>query len=920
MIQRQHEQTLNVWFSEILEGFGLNAKPETMYPEGRIDIEVRIGQPEVMVALEAEHGQNRAKQREAIKDADSRLKNDIADCSLAICYPNNTTRETLPNATLMWTVRDSIGVTENWISGTVAELVSVIRRLPDQLGEPDAVAKTLSDRLDNAVGRLNASQMRMLAQALDLPGWHRGKASHAPSARYDRAAKRALLVVATAAMFHSRLDSHLPGLRPEYDNRVQGGDTPFKGDWPPAMAHQCVRDDSPIDAFHDAWNLILALDYKPIFETACAALQSCPPDHTFAQAIRQTTYAAIRTTERIASLRHDLLGRIFHTVLDTARYDGSFYTTTAAATLLATLAIRADMCEWSDPEAVRSLRITDPACGTGTLLMATAERIHDIAPHLREDEDTARALIEDVLSGYDVNLTATHMAATTLGLLSPTTRFKNMKIGRVLLGLDDDGVARLGSLEFLEHQAKLVSWPTTGQIASQIDSDENMAQPEPSDLVIMNPPFTRDSLRHDQFSRAQEKKMKARERWIFANKPVHLSSNGNAFLVLANYIRKAEGSTIAAILPLVTATNASALEIRRFLARNYHIEFIVTSHDPERIYFSENTSIGEMLLVCRQWNINNSEAKPPTQVVNLSVNPATPADAIVAAAAISNGRVDSQGYGSLNVAPRREIDAGDWGAVQFLSAYLRRRFVMLRRGKLAFVKPLNQIASVGPAGQGIRGIFDRSTVPGADGMVALWHHQTDVTQSMSARVDTHVVPKSGKESNAKHLWEQRGTMLLPTRARLNTVRMLSVRVNTPALGSAWVPCRPNMQENDTEILEKSLCVYLNSSIGILAVLGDRSNKIPSYPQFSMDDLNRLIVPDFAALDNNALNILVSAYDAHANNTLLPLPQMDADPVRAALDTAVRTALGIDVEEVATIRRHLAAEPSVTGKRHAGLSA
>ena len=41
----------------------------------------------------------------------------------------------------------------------------------------------------------------------------------------------------------------------------------------------------------------------------------------------------------------------------------------------------------------------------------------------------------------------------------------------------------------------------------------------------MNPPFTRDSLRHDQFSKADERKIKAREKQLFANKPVHLSGN-----------------------------------------------------------------------------------------------------------------------------------------------------------------------------------------------------------------------------------------------------------------------------------------------------------------------------------------------------------------------------------------------------------
>ena len=39
----------------------------------------------------------------------------------------------------------------------------------------------------------------------------------------------------------------------------------------------------------------------------------------------------------------------------------------------------------------------------------------------------------------------------------------------------------------------------------------------------------------------------------------------------------------------------------------------------------------------------------------------------------------------------------------------------------------------------------------------------------------------------------------------------------------------------------------------------------------------------------------------------------------ALDQAVCTALDLDPETVATIRRQLAAEPSVTGKRYAGVT-
>ena len=85
----------------------------------------------------------------------------------------------------------------------------------------------------------------------------------------------------------------------------------------------------------------------------------------------------------------------------------------------------------------------------------------------------------------------------------------------------------------------------------------------------------------------------------------------------------------------------------------------------------------------------------------------------------------------------------------------------------------------------------------------------------------------------------------------------------------------------------------------------------------MDDLKKMPVPDFAAIDG-AADRLAEAYDAHAKDALLPLPRMDDCPTRRALDDAVVDALGVDAETVASIRRSLAAEPSVTGRRYEGL--
>ena len=109
-----------------------------------------------------------------------------------------------------------------------------------QLGNPDLAAAALSASLDRAVGRLSEAQKREIARSLDLPQGKSTRLAGQSSSRWNQAAKRAMLVVTTAMMFHSRLDSHRNELRPEFDSRQPDG-TPFVGAWPPMMAQQCVR-------------------------------------------------------------------------------------------------------------------------------------------------------------------------------------------------------------------------------------------------------------------------------------------------------------------------------------------------------------------------------------------------------------------------------------------------------------------------------------------------------------------------------------------------------------------------------------------------------------------------------------------------------------------------------------------------------
>ena len=104
----------------------------------------------------------------------------------------------------------------------------------------------------------------------------------------------------------------------------------------------------------------MALDYRPIFETARKALNSAPPSPGLTSAVSMLADTVLGIAGEAASLRHDLLGRIFHRILDSAKYDGSYYTSTTGASLLAALALRDGDADWKSAGSIGRLRVIDP--------------------------------------------------------------------------------------------------------------------------------------------------------------------------------------------------------------------------------------------------------------------------------------------------------------------------------------------------------------------------------------------------------------------------------------------------------------------------------------------------------------------------------------------------------------------------------
>ncbi|MCY3863300.1 MAG: hypothetical protein OXG30_11515 [bacterium] len=155
-----------------------------------------------MVAIEAEIDSRRG----ALADARKRLREHelgkaVAHEAVAVNYPGGLQVESFNNETVLeWAALPS----ERFASGQPPDLARAVRLIPEQRGDPEAVARSLDDALTQACEEMTPNQMLELAEELDLPAQQTVKGKTRDTTR--AAAKRGLLAVTAAAMFHSRLD------------------------------------------------------------------------------------------------------------------------------------------------------------------------------------------------------------------------------------------------------------------------------------------------------------------------------------------------------------------------------------------------------------------------------------------------------------------------------------------------------------------------------------------------------------------------------------------------------------------------------------------------------------------------------------------------------------------------------------------
>ena len=297
-VRQRHEDKLNLKLCGMLVDSGLKAEWQSEH-KGNTKIDIEIFTEHLRIAVECEK-YGSGKRAEALKDAVSRLAPvPRVDAAVAVVYPKGCDPQ--GDLTLNTMLSYTIIMTENvkkygnshkrhaqsirWMAGPAGGLASVLKHLYRDVGDPDRLAGDLKMRLDETVRGMTVHQCSMLAKAIRL-----AYPESAEPAQLSAAATRALLVVASAALFHARIGDHVQSMKP----------AEHSGRWPPQTLWECRRDPSGTkNALVAAWELMLKIDYRPIFESAINILvKNSGPQ--FAGAVDSRSYAYSQSTIKIA--------------------------------------------------------------------------------------------------------------------------------------------------------------------------------------------------------------------------------------------------------------------------------------------------------------------------------------------------------------------------------------------------------------------------------------------------------------------------------------------------------------------------------------------------------------------------------------------------------------------------------------------
>ena len=942
--QRNREEVVNTQLALLISRLGVTADAETIHVHGLHRPDVLFQLRGLRVVIEGKFTDTPNAEQVVLDDARKRVRAGIAHIATAAVYPHElrtarTTEilDTLEDAHLRYRIVTETFESENWFEGNPAALMEALRRAQESLTQDDIVeqsARTLSIHLESIaklwIGQPGACDRLSKLLGIAIP---KEEESKAKVERRETAAKISALVLANAFIFQEQLALS--------DERVD-------------TLRKSKKSDDLIETTSEHWRWIWEnINYVPIFQLGERILNELPASLSTTGIVESLLEAAYKICAEQAALRHDLMGRIYHRLLHHAKYLGTYYTSVSAATLLLKIVLdREWKNDFGSARELADFKVADLACGTGTLLMAAAQALTDSFIKSRAESNRSietrdlsvlhSTLMQNVIHGYDILSSAVHLTASTLALLAPEVAFRQMNLFAMPIGMDH-GSARLGSLDFLAGDTVPTQFALdntqldTVQTGAARSVYANARVPK-LDLCVMNPPFVSSRYGNRLFGSLPEDRPMLRRELSTQAKRLGIKATaglGALFVPLADKHTK-PGGRIAFVLPIAVASGEAWGNVRNFIAERYHLEVVITSHDPSCTNFSENTNLSELLFVARK--LKSGEVAGNTSYVTLRRNPTTIHEALDLAARLSTafetiaGVKESVAIRSLTrplgevttlPAPRRN---DNWTSAIFCQSFLARIHWELEKNSCLAIPgtpmqqsiPLCRLDTLGGLGYDVRDITDAFEVDRAASQwtpyPGFWNHDAkrviQISQRSNAFLTARTKPIEGRNlKSASAVWAKAGRILLVSRLRTNTHKVLATGFGQKVLGNTWWAFDDNAL---SDAQRKTLLLWLNSTLGLLMYFGSRAITQGAWMQMKKPAWQAMPVLDVRNLSQQQLNTLSEMYDRVSREALRPFAKLDNDPTRIQIDQALCETLSLP--PLLPIYELLVREPGLTGRQ------
>jgi hypothetical protein len=850
-----------------------------------------------------------------------------------------------------------------WLRGNVTDLSILIQ----SASVPPAVIEEAANKLVDGVSE--AAEL-LTDMAIAHPGAMNKICEELRQQDGEQTQRMAMTILANALVFHESLARGSGGL---YEVRTLDE---LRGKRGGVSKNEMLED----------WKRILKVNYWPIFDIARRILEVIPIDTARPLLDRLVTTAGELVANHMMR-SHDLTGAVFQRLIADRKFLAAYYTHPASAALLVGLAIDSERTpgngSWSKNEDVIALRVADFACGTGTLLSAAYRRISQLHEAAGGDAELIHPeMMATALIGYDVVPAAAHLTASMLAGAHPSAHYDQSSIFTVEYGVHKAGRVALGSLDLLGSQRKFetigITTEAKGLGGKGASEQENRATlPHWScDLVVMNPPFTRDTgheggkigVPNPMFAAFSattdgQRKMALVAKQLLKGTSAHGNAGeASAFLVLADRKLKDNG-TLAMVMPL-SLMSGEAWEASRQLLRKSYGDLIFVSiagagHDD--MSFSADTGMGECLVIGQKANKNNSRAtfvvlneRPSSTLIGSSIAAQIHQLKKGKLRKLEDGPVGGSLFHFGDDLIGYAIDAplpekGPWNIARIKDGSLAQTAYQIVNCGLIWlpsttenhaipisVTDISSIGKIGPlhmdinynnSDGSIRGPFlveplqntSASTYP------ILWSHNALRERCMLFEADSEGIIRQGKDSKEDKFVQEKVNRIWSISSHCHFNRDFQFNSQSTAMqftskktigGRAW----PSIMLTNPE-QEKALVLWANSSLGLLLHWWHANKQQSGRGSIGVSALASLPILDVTKLSKKALSKAVAIFDDMKHKELRPINEIAQDAVRAEIDTRLATeVLGFPLElaapdgPLALLRQKLALEPSIAGTK------